>query len=111
MQLTRSLLFAVMLLCGCTTIRSVEPGAVDAVIAELKQATGCQCAHRGLARRSRGAVGPADAFQAEGNGEVLAFARSDVLAMKIPRAAPGKSVAMVYVGIIGIAALFSGEID
>ena len=109
--MTRSLLF-VVLLCGCTTMRSVEPGAVDAVIAELK--TGDRVSVRTTAgwREDLEVLSvTADAFQAEGNGEVLAFARSDVLALKIPRAAPGRTVAMVYVGIVGIAALFSGEID
>jgi len=93
-------------------MRSVEPGAVDAVIAELK--TGDRVSVRTTAgwREDLEVLSvTAEAFQAEGNGEVLTFARSDVLALKIPRAAPGRNVAMVYVGIVGIAALFSGGID
>lgn len=93
-------------------MRSVEPGAVDAVIAELK--TGDRVSVRTSAgwREDLEVLSvTADGFQAEGNGEVVTFARSDVSALKIPRAAPGRTVATVYVGIVGIAAFLSGGID
>ena len=93
-------------------MRSVEPGAVDAVIAELR--TGDRVSVRTTAgwREDLEVLSvTADGFQAESNAEVLTFARSDVLELQIPRAAPGKTVATVYIGIFGAAAFLSGGID
>ena len=110
--MTRSLLFAVILLCGCTTMRSVEPGAVDAVIAELK------AGDRVSVRTSVGwredlevLVVTADGFQVEDNGEVSTLARSDVLELRIPRAALGKTIATVYLGIFGGMVFLAGGFD
>jgi hypothetical protein len=93
-------------------MRSLEPGAVDAVIAELRTGDRVSVLTTAGWREDLEVLSvTADGFQAEGNGEVLTFARSDVLALKIPRAAPGKTVATVYVGIVGIIAFMGGGID
>ena len=112
MQVTRSLLFGVMLLCGCTTMRSVEPGAVDAVIAELRTGDRVSVLTSAGWRDDLEVLSvTADGFQADDDGEALTFARSDVRSLKVPRAAPGKTVATVYLGIFGSAAFLSGGFD
>ncbi|HLF10156.1 MAG TPA: hypothetical protein VJA26_02990 [Gammaproteobacteria bacterium] len=112
MQLTRPLLLAVILLCGCTTMRPVELGAIAAVLAELKTGDRVSVRTSERLRENLEVLSvTTDGFQAADDGEVLTVARSDVLELQIPRAAPGKTVATVYAGIFGLAALFSGGID
>ena len=93
-------------------MRPVEPGAVDAVVAELT--TGDRVSVRTSAgwREDLEVLSvTADGFQVEENGEVSTLARSDVLELKIPRAAPGNTVATVYLGIFGSAAFLGGGFD
>lgn len=112
MQLMRSLLFAMIAVCGCTTMRPVEPGAVGAVLSELR--TGDRVAVRTAAgwRENLTVIAvTADGLEARSGADVVTVAPREVLELQIPRHAPGKTVAAALGGFFGFLVLFSGTVD
>lgn len=104
---------AVLAMCGCTTMATVAPGDMPAVIDKLQ--TGDHVAlrtsegwHEGL--RIVGV--DASSIRVQSRGESTAFARADVTAIQVRRVAPGKTAALAAgIFVLGQTALCGNPFD
>ena len=116
MRLMRPLLLAVLCGYGCTSFRPVEPGAVPAVLAELRLGERISVRTADGWREALTVTALTDTeLEAEGGGESVTIRRADVLGMKVARDAPGKTVGLaagIAYGFMGFLVFFvGGELD
>ena len=103
----RPLLLVVFCLYGCTSLRPVEPGAVSAVIAELR--VGDRIAVRtadGWHDKLTVTAVTDTEFEAAAGGAPLTIRREEVLEINVPRDAPAKTaglaIGLMYGALLGL---------
>ena len=97
-------------LLGCTTMATVGPGAMTAVIDDLEKGERISVrTAAGWDERLRVVDVGAASVRTERRGEPIVIARADILEVQLPRAAPGKTAALAAGIYFGVLIAFCGD--